>query len=158
MAYRLDRASTTTWSHDPATFDNWRTIALGAQGDIALDLPNGAVIKTLSITMQIGGVHAGFPASLPRWTLYSRIVGTPVITSLGSRNLSAASDFSNNLALYTGQTITIANTTPLVGVTVDRATRIYFVRLFTEDGANALISSQFLGLTATYGISSYDEG
>lgn len=157
-AYRLDRADPTKWSNDPATFDNWRTIALGAQGDIALELPHNCVLKYLSVTMQIGGVHAGFPASLPRWTLFSRTTTTPTLTTLATRNLNAVTDFASNLALYTGQAIAITNTSPIVGVTIDRTSKVYFLRLFTEDGVNALISSQFLALTATYGVSAYDEG
>lgn len=156
LPYRFSRCSPTKWSVDPDVDDNYRVLVAGAVADIDLDLPHGSVIKFVAVSLQIFGVHGAFPIEMPRWTLYRRNLTTTTPTSIASRNLSAASDFSNVIANYTGQLVTMANSVS-IGWTVDRTVDQYFLRIWTEGGLNAIAGSQYVGTQLVCSVSEYTE-
>lgn len=153
----LARCSGTNWSHDPALYDNYRVLVVGATADIALDLPHNSVIKYVDMFLKTGSGHAAFPVTMPSWTLYRRTIVTATLTAVATRLLDSAADFASTIGNYTNQLIELVNAAPLA-ITVDRSQYVYFIRLATEDSTGSQIGTQYLGTKITATVTEYDEG
>jgi len=155
MPYSVSRYKSSQWEDDPMVVDVLTTTVVGAACEIALDLPNGCEIDTVTVWYRTVSGHVLFPAQMPILTLSKRVIGSFVSTTLAQK-AQVPSDFASDIANYSGITSTISVTN--VGVIVNRATSHYTVRFQTEDGVNAIVGTRYFGMTVTYKVSRYDEG
>lgn len=144
-------ANTADW--DSKSDGNWfhtRPLdpVIGGPGVIyhPLNLPHGQLLTAISVYIQGAAAHAALPAIMPQIFIKKRNVVTDVVTTI-----SNVSDPSATTALL--QSHHAISATGLTE-TVDNSTYYYFIELWSESGANALVGTKSARCTCTVSISS----
>lgn len=104
------------------------------------NLPYLGTITAITAYVDPKNGHGGLPGTMPRLKLSSRTHG-----SVGDTDVAQQTDTSANVAAYEAlHTITLSG----LSATID-GTKMYYVEVQSEGGANALDFFQLMGLTVT---------
>jgi hypothetical protein len=105
------------------------------------DVPDGATITSVTVTIDPPSSHVGLPASMPKIHLYRFNVNTRTKTLITTyTDVATLPDYENQRLIQTAT----------VSTTRDAATDVYVVLLEGEDGANALNGLQFAAPVVHY--------
>lgn len=123
------------------------SLALGGDLYIALRVPHGAVIASVSVYHYGAAGHVGAP-TMPNLALYS-ISLTDVQTNIANANETWV-DAATYEAVH-------ALTVSSINHTVDRSTLRYLLHYNAESGGNGIVGDVVVGASVTYTITAYDE-
>jgi hypothetical protein len=114
-----------------------------------IEVPQGATITQIRVTIDPANGHGGLPASMPRWELLTE-TATGVATLADSQTDTSA----NAAAFDANHTI---QKTISVGP-VNNATTRYTLKFFSEAGANSLTGLRVTSVLVTFNMTILDEG
>lgn len=137
----------TGWDH---SLHWWTTtVNTSTQLNLALSLPHGATLTSVSASFKGAGAHVGLPANMPALTVISRPFNSTSVTVLGTQT-----DTSASTATYDAQHLI---TVSALGHTVNNTTTNYSLQFASESGANALSGADLMGIAVTCTITSQSE-
>ncbi|MFS8066595.1 MAG: hypothetical protein ACMG6S_09520 [Byssovorax sp.] len=139
---RIQQGTCVSVGWTPGGGMTWSNATLGVPLYIPINIPNGAILDTVSVYIQGAAAHAGLPASPPvmsvkRYNISSTI--TLTVTSL--------IDTSANVAAFQALH---AITKTSIAHTIDKTLNRYFVQLDAESGGSALVGATYLYCVITY--------
>jgi hypothetical protein len=105
------------------------------------DVPDGATITSVTVTLDPAGAHGALPASMPKIYLYKFNVNTRTKTLVTTyTDVATLPDYENQRIIQTAT----------VSTTRDAAVDVYVVLLEGESGANSLNGLQFAAPVVFY--------
>jgi hypothetical protein len=140
-------SQTSPWIIQDSTFLWLTTTTATHQLKIPLNLPQFATLKEVTIYIIGAGGHAAFPGGKPNMPVVN--VKKFNISTGGTTTLVTATDLSATAGAYEAAH-GITATLPGAGESINRITHNYYVQLLTEDGANGLAGTFYIGGLVTY--------
>jgi hypothetical protein len=139
---------TSHWSQSSTTEDTGAgdTILWGV-----LDLPHGARLAAVFLSVASDGTHAALPETMPSFTLYQQHLSSGVVTILGT-----ATDSSATVAAYEAPHQIGLSVSP--NHVVDRETSTYLIAVSGEYGTNSDLHLHVFGGSVVLTSSSHDQG
>jgi len=142
---------TSNWAFGTAATPT-TTDALYASGYFAINLPDGAVLNSISVYIEGAAGHAGAPTTMPTVQLISK---APAAGGNGVAVTSAVTGTYGSPAAYEApHAITLST----IAYTVTRAATRLCLLVTSELGANAIAGFKVHGCIVTYTTTSLDDG
>jgi hypothetical protein len=117
-----------------------------------LNLPEGAVLQTVTVYIEGAPGHAGAPAGLPHIQLFKKV---PSAGGAGTVLAAATNDTYGSAGAYESPH---AITQSSIGYTVTRAATRLCVLVASEVGTNTVAGLIIHGCVVTYATTSMDDG
>lgn len=139
-------------NHSIDSFVNLKDGTAGAAHTsvLILNLPNGAVIKTIGVRFSTSLAHTGQPAVMPVVTFQRRPMSTGIFATVATYT-----DVWVNIATYdtAPRSITITG----LSETIDNTANLYYLSWTSESGANSQDNSLVIGVEYTAEITQQDK-
>ena len=113
-------------------------------------LPDGQKLATLSVQTKAGSGHVGLP-TMPSWSL--KYVDASAISATPT-TVVTATDTSASTGAFEAQHLITASA---IGHTIVNSTRMYFIEITHETGANYQAGGQFFGALVTVTVTDQPE-
>ena len=123
----------------------WKNMSTNTLLHVPLDLPNGAVLTSVSVYIHPASGHSGLPTALnlPTITVKRRLIGSQTPIEMPA----AVSDPSTSLAAYE---VVHAISVPNINHTVNTESYRYYVEVRSEGGLTYVQQCQYLSTVVTY--------
>lgn len=144
--------ATTNWTYIDSAGSPSTTNVSNAFGWFHLNLPEGAVLQTVTVYVEGGTGHIGAPASMPHIQVIKKL---PASGGAGITVTSATYDVYGSAGTYES---VHAITQSSIGYTVTRAATRICVLVASEVGTNTVAGFIIHGCTVTYTTTSMDDG